>query len=204
MLLQTAINTVFQIIVFFFIPVIWWLFTKRKKENFFVWVGLKRPRCSDKTKGFIISLLTFILLLLPGMYLVFSFENKALLANAKFAGLGINGVIPVLLYSVIQTGLCEEVFFRGFLNKRISQKFGFGVGNITQSVLFGLLHSVTLVGNIDMMFVIITVIFTFIVGLLMGYLNEKIFNGSIALSWAIHSLVNIVSSSMFLLGLISI
>lgn len=133
-----------------------------------------------------------------------SFEDKSLLANAKFAGLGFSGIIPVLIYAFIQTGLSEELFFRGFINKRISNKYGFQVGNIFQSILFGLLHGVALLGSVDISIIILTITFTTVVGWLMGYLNEKIGNGSIVPSWGIHGLMNVISSLMFLTGLVTV
>jgi membrane protease YdiL (CAAX protease family) len=204
MLLQTLINTVIQIIVFSIIPFLWWLVSARKKERFLFWVGLKMPRYDNKLKVLVVSLSALVLLLLPGIYLVLSLDNRALLANAKFAGTGINGILPILLYAVIQTGLCEEIFFRGFLNKRISHKFGAVVGNITQAVLFGLLHGVLLFGSIDIIIVVAVIVFASIVGLLMGYLNEKLSDGSIVPSWIIHSLMNIISSSVFWLGIVAV
>ena len=41
---------------------------------------------------------------------------------------------------MIQTGLSEEILFRGFLGKRLIAKFGFAVGNVVQGLLFGTLH----------------------------------------------------------------
>ena len=154
MLIQTLLNTIFQLVLFSFIPLMWWIFGVRKKEKILTWIGLVIPKFSNKSKAFIVSLLSITLLLLPGMYLIFTFEDKSLLANAKFAGLGFGGIIPVLIYAVVQTGLCEEILFRGFLNKRISHGFGFEIGNITQSVLFGLLHGVLLFGSVDMLTIV--------------------------------------------------
>lgn len=194
MLLQTVIETLIQLILFTSIPLIWWLCTERKKQRFLHWLGLKTPQFKAKAKAVIVSALAFVLWLFSGLYLISNFENKSLLANAKFLNLGLGGIIPVLIYSIIQTGLCEEIFFRGFSNKRLSSKFGFITGNTIQSVVFGLLHGILIITNIDLMMVIIIVGFTSIVGWFMGYINEKLGNGSIIPSWIIHSLINIASS----------
>jgi len=204
MLLQTLIDTIFQLVLFSIIPFLWWFFSARKKEKILSWIGLKIPKFSNKSKALIISLLSLAILLASGMYLVFTFEDKSLWANAKFAGLGFSGIIPILIYAIIQTGLCEEILFRGFLNKRISHKFGFVSGNIAQSILFGLLHGVLLFGSVDTLTIIFILIFTSAVGWLMGYLNEKLGNGSIIPSWTIHSLMNIISSFIFLFGIVAV
>jgi len=109
------------------------------------------------------------------------------------------------VYAIIQTGLSEEIFFRGFMNKRLCNKFGFAIGNTIQATLFGLLHGVMfLAANIDILLVVLITIFSATAAWLMGYMNEKIGNGSIVPSWIIHSLMNIVSSALILFGVIKI
>ena len=44
------------------------------------------------------------------------------------------------LFGIIQTGLSEEILFRGFLAKRLISRFGFATGNLPQGLVFGLLH----------------------------------------------------------------
>ncbi len=45
------------------------------------------------------------------------------------------------LFGIIQTGLSEEILFRGFLAKRLISRFGFATGNLLLSMAeaFGLL-----------------------------------------------------------------
>ena len=42
-------SSIVQILLFTLIPFIWWLITARKKENFFSWIGLKKPVGDKKT-----------------------------------------------------------------------------------------------------------------------------------------------------------
>ena len=42
-MLQSFIDAVTQVLIFSIIPMIWWLITAGKKENFFAWLGLKKP-----------------------------------------------------------------------------------------------------------------------------------------------------------------
>ena len=194
-----------QLILFSLIPLLWWFFSARKKEHLLSWTGLTFPKFNNKSKAIIVLLLSFVLLLAPGLYLLFTFEDTYILANARFAGLGFGGIIPILVYAIIQTGLSEEIFFRGFMNKRLCNKFGFAIGNTIQATLFGLLHGVMfLAANIDILLVVLITIFSATAAWLMGYMNEKIGNGSIVPSWIIHSLMNIVSSALILFGVIKI
>jgi membrane protease YdiL (CAAX protease family) len=201
MLGQTVINTVIQIILFSAIPILWWFFSARKKENLLSWIGLTTPKFRSNKKAFIILFITFVPLLAIGLYLTFMVEDKSQLAGAAFADLGIAGVVPLLVYAVFQTGLSEEVLFRGFLCKRLSGKFGFTTGNTIQAALFGVVHGVLLFGIIGTTLTIAVIMFTAIVGWLMGFLNEKLGNGSIVPSWIVHALANLVPASLFLFGI---
>jgi len=192
------------LVLFSIIPVLWWLFSARKKEKLFSWIGLTKPQFTSNSKVLLISLLSFGLMFALGTYLVFAFEDGSILASAQFAGLGVGGIIPILIYAFLQTGLSEEILFRGFLNKRLSHKFGFAIGNTVQAVLFGLVHGALLFGSIQLSLVILVVGFTSVFGWLMGYLNEKVGNGSIMPSWIIHGLANMVSAFLILFGVITV
>ncbi|SCX88953.1 hypothetical protein [Butyrivibrio sp. INlla14] len=54
------IGSVVQILLFTLIPFIWWLITARKKENFFSWIGLKKP-VGDKKKILLFMLGAFVI-----------------------------------------------------------------------------------------------------------------------------------------------
>lgn len=194
---QLLINTIFQLIIFTLIPFLWWFFSARKSEKFLIWIGLIKPEFNN-SKTLILSVLAIIIMLLLGIFLTNTFEDSSVLASYQFSELGFGGIIPVLIYAFFQTGLSEEILFRGFLGKRLSHKFGFTVGNIVQSVLFGLVHGVLLFGNVPISLVILVVVLTSAFGWLMGYLNEKMGNGSIIPSWIIHGLVNTISAFLVL------
>jgi|GEM_PF-4140777 len=42
-MLDALISALLQALIFSFVPIVWWLITARKKENFFAWIGLKKP-----------------------------------------------------------------------------------------------------------------------------------------------------------------
>jgi membrane protease YdiL (CAAX protease family) len=200
MIIEIIISAIFQLILFSAVPFLWWLFSARKKENFLSWLGLKKPVFTRPAKTIILMILSFALLFIPALFLIYSFEDKSALANAKFEGTGLEGAVAIMIYAIIQTGLSEEILFRGFLNKRLSNKFGFAFGNTVQAVLFGMVHGLLLFNVVEISTVILLVIFTSVVGWLLGYLNEKSGNGSIIPSWIIHSSANIIPSFMFLFG----
>lgn len=97
---------------------------------------------------------------------------------------------------MINTGLSEEIFFRGFLGKRLCSKFGFTTGNLIQGLLFGLLHGAMLFIVITPFKALIITIITGFGGWLLGYIAEKASGGSIIPSWLIHGIGNLILSML--------
>ena len=137
-LFNQAISAVVQLALFTLIPFIWYIVCNKKCSGFFQWIGLKKTTVFDRT------LLKFVVFTIA----VFSVTSVGILyslrgvgtAAGTFSGMGIAGLPYAIIYAFITTALSEEILFRGFLLKRLSSKFGFPIGNIVQSVLFGLLH----------------------------------------------------------------
>lgn len=50
-------------------------------------------------------------------------------AGSSFTGMGEQALPAIVIYAFIRTSLSEEIFFRGFLLKRIGKRFGFIAGN---------------------------------------------------------------------------
>jgi membrane protease YdiL (CAAX protease family) len=191
-------SAVSQVILFSLIPFIWWLITARKKENFFRWLGLKSPDFEEKKKFGLFFLLTFLLMSISGLGISTLFAGNDSIATSQFSGLGLSGLIPVILFAFVQTGLSEEILFRGFIGKRAGNAWGFKAGNALQASLFGLLHGVLLAPSAGIGPAIIATVFSGTVGALMGYMNEKLAKGSIVPSWILHALANVLSSGLML------
>ena len=115
-------------------------------------------------------------------------------ATSEFHGLGVSGILPALLYAIFNTALPEEIFFRGFILKKIPSKFGFYAANLIQSVLFGLLHGTMFFSIAGMIKAMIIIVLTGAIAFCMGYVNEKKAGGSIIPSWCLHVLSNAFAS----------
>lgn len=193
MLINKIISSIIEIILVGIVPFIWWIVTARKKENFFKWLGLKKIEKENiKTSliGICVISILFMLLSIFTLYMMKDVET----ATTEFKGLGISGLLPALVYAIFNTSFPEEIFFRGFLQKRLSNKFGFLIANIVQSTLFGLIHGIMFFGLTGVLRAVMLILFTGTVAFAMGYLNEKKANSSIIPSWTIHTLSNIFSS----------
>ncbi|MDR2196391.1 MAG: CPBP family intramembrane metalloprotease [Coriobacteriales bacterium] len=117
------------------------------------------------------------------------------LANERFAGQGVKALLPAGIFAFFATALPEEVFFRGFLGRRLSRRFGFPVGNALQATLFGLLHGIMLFGRFGLAAPLLVIAFTGTLGWLMGYMNDKA-NGSILPSLLLHGTSNLYAAAL--------
>lgn len=192
-------------IVFAFIPLIWWFIKHRKEVSFFEWIGLYKPQL--KSKIWVLALFAVL------YYFFYNFdftklvnpetlkeiENSSSVAANAFAGIGTMAILPALIENFIANGLAEEILYRGFLCKRFCGKLGASKGIVLQAVLFGLMHNIIYIIaglNVGLWYHTLTFIFTGTGALLLGYLNEKIFNGSIVPSILLHGTGNFIASML--------
>ncbi len=193
-------GSIVQLALFSLIPVIWWLATEKGKTSIFEWLGFKAP--SDEPKMVYMSLAAMLSFVLLGVGLLFLLkETETALDVFKYGGLS---VLPaILVYGIIHTALTEEIFFRGFLLKRLADKFGFVKANIIQAVIFGLVHGIALFGVIDFGLALGVTVFTGAIGWVMGYINEQTADGSIFPSWIIHATANVTAAVLIAFELVS-
>lgn len=193
-IINLLVNAILQVLLFAIIPFGWWLIFAREKSNFFNWLGFKKPMIQNRLKHLSSFLIISVILVFPSLLAVTFFIDKSTMATNQFSGQGISAIIPALIYSFLQTGLSEELFFRGFLTKRFVHKFGFHLGNTMQGLLFGLLHGILFASIVEPLGVVVIIFITAVAGYLLGWINEKQSNGSIFSSWFIHGFVNTIAS----------
>lgn len=205
LLISSVTTTIVNLIVFSLLPIIWWFFRHRKEEGFFRWIGFFKPQL--KSKWWV--LLIFAIL----YYFFYNFdftqfvspetleyiENSASVSANAFAGIGVAAILPAFIENFIANGVAEEILYRGFIYKRLISKIGLVKGIILQAVLFGLMHNILyiLAGlDVGLWYHTLTFIFTGMGALLLGWLNEKIFNGSIIPSILLHGAGNFIASML--------
>lgn len=190
--MNLLISSIIQIILFSLIPFIWWLVTARKEETFFEWIGLKKISNLKASQTIVWMLGIMVAFLILSVYVLKSVSNVET-ATSMFSGAGITAVPGIMVYAFLNTSLPEEILFRGFLLKRLSDKIGFTVSNALQSIIFGLMHGALFFTAAGVVKAILIVVFTGAIGWCMGYVNEKKSGGSILPSWCIHAAANIFS-----------
>ena len=185
------VSSILQIVLFSVIPFIWWFITARKHEKFSSWIGLKKIDGGKKTFVAILMLsAAFVLSGVITLYLIRDTET----ATSEFAGLGATVIPAIVIYAFFNTAFSEELLFRGFLLKRLANKFGFNIANLIQAFLFGLVHGVIFFSLVEVAKAIFIIVFTGTIAWFMGYINEKSSNGSIIPSWIIHATSNTFSA----------
>ena len=203
--MSSITTTIVNLIVFSLVPFIWWFFRHRKEEGFFRWIGFFKPQL--KSKWWIL----LVFAILYDFFYNFDFtqfvssetleyiESSAAVSANVFAGMGVAAILPAFIENFIANGVAEEILYRGFLCKRLISKAGLVKGIILQAVLFGLMHNLLyiLAGlDVGLWYHTLTFIFTGTGALLLGWLNEKIFNGSILPSILLHGTGNFIASML--------
>ncbi|MCW7071989.1 MAG: CPBP family intramembrane metalloprotease [Methanophagales archaeon] len=200
MLVQEIVNTISQLLLATLIPFIVYLAKHKTNKGFLEYVGLYNI---NERKVLLYSglfaIISFILMVGPMILFLRSGALKSDLfvqAALKQQGLNLQSIITLFIMAIFKTSLSEEIFFRGFIGKRLINKFGFNTGNSTQAVLFGLVHSILgfQMGTTNLLILVAS---TAVVGYLLGYLVEKIGNGSIVPSWITHASSNCISFYIF-------
>ena len=192
--MQAASNAFVQLIVFLLIPFVWWLIGWRKTSSFLDWVGLRKIQLSQ-SRLLVKMIVVFLICSLVLLTVTFISLRDSDLTSMQYAALGWTGTIPILLYAYVQTGLAEELFFRGFLLKRLVNKFGFGIGNNLQAGVFGVLHVILILSLATPGVFAIIAIWLATTGIAwsMGVVNERCAGGSIVPSWLLHGTSNVAT-----------
>ena len=191
MFLNQTINAVIQVILFSVIPLVWWLCTARKKESFWNWIGLKKILPADKKFWISFLLVTAVSFALGMLALLLRGEMES--ADSAYKGMGATAIPSILMYSFGQTAFSEEILFRGFLMKRLQDRWGFGVAAAVQAVLFGGVHILMVWGQVGPVSGAVIVLYPMVVAVALSWLNEKMANGSILPGWIAHGVLNSLS-----------
>lgn len=187
--MSKLVNGILELIIVSFIPFMNWLIWRRKKVGFFDWIGLKKVQTKNISQLLQIILGMALVFLLFSVVL-FSWFDSSKTATADFSGKGIGALPAILAYAILGTALPEEIFFRGFLLKRLQGKLGFLGANLIQSLLFGLIHALMFIQLIGFLKAVMIFAFIILIAYVFGAINEKKAGGYILPSVFIHTFAN--------------
>lgn len=119
---------VLQVLVFAVIPFVTYLATRRRWRGFLRYVGLRA--CSQPALLYAVGVFLVTAAMLVVVYAVPSLRSVHLAGTStagQIAQLAITpaSIFVIVVVSFIQTGLSEELLFRGFVAKRLIARLGF-------------------------------------------------------------------------------
>ena len=199
--MSKLMSGIMELLIVSVIPFITWLIWSRKKVGFFDWIGLK-PIQSQQKGRLVLIIFGFTLLSFLLSFVLFRWLYSIKTGFADFSGKGIGALPTILAIAILGTALPEEIFFRGFLLKRLQGKLGFLGANLVQSLLFGLMHALMFIQQTDVLIAMVIFAYTSLIAYVLGAINEKKANGSILPSVFIHALANTVVGLLFAFSLI--
>lgn len=192
------ISAVLQAAVLTAIPFFWYLAAHRRASGFFRWIGLHRARRFPVPYilGIFTGFLAAVALPYLWLYQTGSLTYSGFTLDAYRAyGWGPLTIGTILVWAVVQTSLSEEIFFRGFLAKRLARVIGTQPGCAVQGLLFGLLHLPAVWGR-GFLPIVTVVGLTGGIGFTLAWLSQEKAEGSILYGWMIHAAVNIISPAV--------
>lgn len=199
--MSKLMSGIMELLIVSVIPFITWLIWSRKKVGFFDWIGLK-PIQSQQKGRLVLIIFGFTLLSFLLSFVLFRWLYSIKTGFADFSGKGIGALPTILAIAILGTALPEEIFFRGFLLKRLQGKLGFLGANLVQSLLFVLMHALMFIQQTDVLIAMVIFAYTSLIAYVLGAINEKKANGSILPSVFIHALANTVVGLLFAFSLI--
>ena len=159
----------------------------RRPRPFRDFVGLLPARWTIVAAAFAGgAVLAFLITRLPAVQAMASAERTVV---GETAQAGLTGEVAAILAirALLQTSLSEELLFRGLIGRNLVRRFGFTAGNTAQAGLFGLVHLLLLLSPAATYgLVLALVLFTAVVGWVLGWMNESLADGSILPGWAAH------------------
>jgi membrane protease YdiL (CAAX protease family) len=182
---------IFNILLFSIIPLVWYLIRKKTLKGFAYSLGIYKPKKMNLL-AVILTITTVYLITLAAsiMIIVWGSSGRSSVDIHNFTAITI--FFYLLLYGM-KTGIAEEIFFRGFIAKKLIKILGFSKGNVVQAVVFALPHFV-IRGSASTADIIVRIINAFLLGYTFGYIMDRKCNGSIIPVMISHILINMISS----------
>lgn len=198
-IINETISAVLQVLIFTLIPFIFFLLRKDRSVTFRQYIGFYWP----PSRAIVYSIMTSLIFLVAAIGVIYTDDGvrqmvmtpPSVTGRLRMMGFSTTTVITLLLIALMKTSLSEEIFFRGFLAKRLIKWLGYGKGNMLQALIFGVIHLLLFLGLAKPSIFALLFIFVFstFAGWSIGFIKEKYGNGSIIPGWIAHGLGNTIS-----------
>lgn len=198
-MITELISALLQVIVFSLIPFLVYIIGHKTVTGFFRWIGLYRPT----GKALLLSVALALVFVAGGITVALLNEQvwqimsspPSVTGKLRQMGMTPSAIATLLLIAWIKTSLSEEIFFRGFVAKRLVHKLGMKTGNLLQALIFALVHVLLFwaLTKAGIAFLVFIFALSGLGAWLAVFINDKIGNGSIIPGWIAHALGNSIS-----------
>lgn len=193
-------GAILQVLLFTAIPFLVYLVSNKTSKNFMVSMGIKQPTLISIKYAVLLAIAYTIPLLIcitiNTSILEMVLSKDMVTGKIRQMGFSLNSVVSLFIIGTLNTALAEEIFFRGFIGKKLVGKLGYKTGNLLQAVIFGIVHlALVALATQNIMFLIISFIFPTLLGYFIMDLNEKYSDGSIVPGIITHGISNIIGYS---------
>lgn len=200
-MIETISNALQQVLAFASIPFLVYLIREKKVFGFMAYVGLKRSSKEANRYALLLMLVLastmFIAMTIDKGFIEVLHDPKSVTGNLRLMGFGVESIYTLLVIAIVKTSFAEELFFRGFVAKRLIAITNYQTGNLIQAFIFGAIHAVLFIFITDnILFLIIIFVIPTIGAYVKVYLNEKLANGSIIPGWIAHATANLLAYSL--------
>ena len=198
-MLNEILSTIFQLLVVVLIPFLFYVIKYKTVVGFFSYIGLK----GTTKKANLLALIALLAVLASSLGILFlksdlkeSLTSQySVVGKLKQMGLNTASVTLLLIIALFRTSLSEEIFFRGFIAKRLTNRLGFQMGNLVQAAIFGLMHllMVFMLSRLTALLLVFAFVVSGITAYIINYIKEKVGNDSIIPGWIAHGLGNVIT-----------
>jgi membrane protease YdiL (CAAX protease family) len=197
-LLSALISALLQVVLLSAIPVLVHRIWFRKREPLRRFLGLYAPQPRTVLLGLGVAGVVLVLFIALGSALGSDLLRAPNAVAMRFKSVEppLVAVIGMLLAACVQTSLSEEIFFRGFVARRLIAALGATLGNALQALFFGAIHVALifgLVSHIPLWQALVYGLLVALGGAGLGYVTEVKGNGSIVPAWIAHAALNLAS-----------
>jgi uncharacterized protein len=185
-MINALVSALLQVGVVLLVAAGVWLAAGRR-EPFHRFVGLTAAPWTVVTLGFIAAAaVAFAVTRLPAIQALATAQGSVV-GNASRSATGGELAAILAIRALVQTGLTEELVFRGLIGRNLIRRWGFAAGNSVQAACFGLLHLLLLLLPAATVGAVAAwVLVTAATGWLLGWVNHRYASGSILPGWAMH------------------
>lgn len=194
-LINEFLGVIANVILFSAIPLLWYIFKERTLKGFIHSLGIYQPQSKAVLASFLTITPVYLVTLMANVLVILLGYSER--SSSDTQSLSLITFFLFLTFYGMKTGIAEEIFFRGFIAKKLIKLLGYSKGNFLQAIIFAFPHFV-ISGAASTIDILVRIANAFLLGYTFGYLMDKKCDGSIVPVMTAHVLANMTSTVILL------